>query len=131
MSPGSPVPYPGGVDDLETLVGSWLSVPEAADALGLPHRQLRKMIDEGTVPAHRTGPNQAVSLPSAFVRDGEWLPALQGTLTVLRDARLDAEESLRWLFTPDDTLPIVGSPITMLQAGRKAEVRKRASELAW
>lgn len=88
------------------------------------------MIDDGTLLAHRIGHNQALCVPRAFVADGELLPSLTGTITVLRDARMDADESLRWLFTPDPTLPIVGSPITMLLAGRKAEVRKRASELA-
>lgn len=119
------------MNDVETLVGAWLSVPEIADALGLPHRTVRRMIDDGELLAARVGPNEAVSVPAAFVRDGELLPALGGTITVLRDAHLTSEEALRWLFTPDDTLPVVGSPITMLQLGRKAEVRKRASELAW
>lgn len=119
------------MDDLETLVGSWMSVPEVADALGLKARQVRKMIEDGSLLAHRVGPNQALSVPRAFVSDGELLPALLGTITVLHDARLEPDESLRWLFTPDTTLPIIGSPITMLQAGRKAEVRKRAEELAW
>ena len=93
--------------------------------------EARKLIDDGTVLAHRIGPNAALSVPAAFVQDGDWLPALGGTVTVLRDARMRPDEALRWLFTPDPSLPIEGSPITMLQAGRKAEVRKRASELAW
>lgn len=119
------------MNDLETLVGAWLSVPEFADALGLPHRTARRMISDGEVLSARIGANGAIAVPAAFVRDGEMLPALQGTVTVLRDARMTTEESLRWLFTPDETLPVVGSPITMLQLGRKAEVRKRASELAF
>lgn len=121
----------GDVNDLETLVGAWLSVPEFADALGLPHRTVRRMISDGEVLSARIGANDALAIPAAFVKDGEMLPALQGTVTVLRDARMSVEESLRWLFTPDDTLPVVGSPITMLQLGRKAEVRKRASEQAF
>lgn len=108
-----------------------MSVPEVADAIGVPHRQVRKLIDDGTILAHRVGPRQALCVPSAFVSGGELLPSLIGTVTVLRDARMNADEALRWLFTPDPSLPIVGSPITMLQAGRKAEVRKRAAELAF
>lgn len=117
--------------DLETLVGEWLSVPEVAEAIGLRHRQVRKMITDGDLLAHRVGPNLAVGVPAAFVRDGEILPSLPGTVTVLRDARLDDDEALEWLFTPDDTLPLPGPPIAMLLAGRKAEVRKRASEMAF
>lgn len=119
------------MNDLETLVGSWLSVPEVAEALGLPHRTVRRMIDDGELLSARVGSNDSIGVPAAFVKDGALLPALAGTITVLRDAHLTTEESLRWLFTPDETLPVVGSPITMLQLGRKAEVRKRASELAW
>lgn len=119
------------MNDIETLVGSWITVPDAADALGLPHRTMRRMIEDGEILSARIGPNQAVAVPAAFIRDGALLPALAGTITVLRDARFTSEEALRWLFTPDSTLPVVGSPITMLQLGRKAEVRKRASELAF
>lgn len=119
------------MNDLESLIGTWMSVPEFADALGLPHRTVRRMISDGELLSARIGESNAVAVPAAFVQDGELLPALPGTITVLRDARLNEEEALRWLFTPDETLPVVGSPITMLQLGRKAEVRKRAQELAW
>ncbi len=117
--------------DLETLVGDWLSVPEVADAVGLPHRTVRKMISDGELLTHRVGANGAVGVPKAFIRDGEFLPSLAGTVTVLRDARLDDDEALEWLFTDDGTLPVPGGPIRMLLAGRKAEVRKRASEMAF
>ncbi|NHN56865.1 helix-turn-helix domain-containing protein [Calidifontibacter sp. DB0510] len=119
------------VNGLQTLVGSWMSIPEVADAIGVRQRDVRAMIDDGQLLAHRIGPNDALSIPAAFVREGQILPALLGTITVLADAGLSSEESLTWLFTPDETLPVVGSPMTMLQLGRKAEVRKRASELAW
>ncbi len=36
---------------------------------------------------------------------------------------------LRWLFTPDDSLP--GTPIDALRGGRKTEVRRRAQALAF
>ncbi len=120
-----------GMADLENLVGDWLSVPEVAEAIGLKQRQVRKMITDGELLSHRVGPNSAVGVPAAFVRDGEILPSLTGTVTVLRDARLGDDEALEWLFTHDESLPLAGGPIQMLLAGRKAEVRKRASELAF
>ncbi|MDQ2851596.1 MAG: Rv2175c family DNA-binding protein, partial [Actinomycetota bacterium] len=46
-------------------------------------------------------------------------------------ARLTDDEALEWLFTPDETLPLPGAPMQMLLAGRKSEIRKRASELAF
>ncbi len=119
------------MDELETLIGRWMSVPEFADALGLPHRQARKMISDGEVLSHRIGEHRAIAVPAVFVQDGVMLASLPGTVTVLRDAGLRDEEALTWLFTPDATLPIEGAPIDMLLAGRKAEVRKRAQELAF
>ncbi|WP_265444064.1 Rv2175c family DNA-binding protein [Flexivirga meconopsidis] len=118
-------------NDLETLVGEWLSIPEFGDALGIPQRQARRLVDDKVVLGHRVGPNNALSVPAAFVEEDHLLTGLEGTITVLRDARLGDAEALEWLFTTDPTLPIDGSPITMLQAHRKAEVRKRASELAF
>lgn len=108
-----------------------MSVPELADALGLPHRQARKMVADGEILSHRIGENQAVGVPAVFVQDGAVLATLPGTVTVLRDAGLRDDEALAWLFTRDETLPIDGAPIDMLLAGRKAEVRKRAQELAF
>ena len=117
--------------DLETLVGEWLSIPELGDAIGLTQRQARRLVDDKVVLAHRVGPNNALCVPAAFVEDDHLLTGIEGTITVLLDARLSPDEALEWLFTVDPTLPIEGSPMTMLQAHRKAEVRKRASELAF
>ncbi len=119
------------MDELEELVGRWLSVPEFADALGIPHRQARKMVSDGEVLSHRIGEHNALAIPAVFVQDGALLPSIGGTVTVLRDAHLRDDEALTWLFTRDATLPIEGAPIDMLLAGRKAEVRKRAQELAF
>lgn len=117
--------------DLETLVGEWLSIPELGDALGLTQRQARRLVDDKVVLAHRVGPNNALCVPAAFVEDDHLLTGIEGTITVLLDARLSDAEALEWLFTVDPTLPVEGSPVTMLQAHRKAEVRKRAAELAF
>ncbi|GGB20695.1 hypothetical protein GCM10011492_08280 [Flexivirga endophytica] len=117
--------------DLESLVGDWLSIPELGEALGLTQRQARRLVDDKVVLAHRVGPNDALCVPAAFVEEDHLLTGIEGTITVLLDARLTQVEALEWLFSIDPTLPIEGSPITMLQAHRKAEVRKRASELAF
>lgn len=116
--------------ELETLVGEWLSIPELGEALGLTQRQARRLLDDKVLLAHRVGPNNAVCVPAAFIEDGHLLTGIEGTITVLLDARLSDVEALEWLFTVDPTLPLEGSPVTMLQAHRKAEVRKRAAELA-
>jgi len=40
-------------------------------------------------------------------------------------------EILRWLFTPDASLPVQGAPIDAILAGFKTEVRRRAMEAAF
>lgn len=119
---------------LTDLVGAWLTVPDVAERLGLSLRTVHRMIDERELLTHRipssSGRGTVLAVPELFLRGDELLPALPGTFTVLGDAGLDDEDALRWLFTPDATLPLPGAPIDMLQAGRKAEVRKRAQELA-
>ena len=52
-------------------------------------------------------------VPTAFFVDGEVLTPLKGTLSTLKDAGFDDEESIKWLFTPDDSLP--GRPIDLLR----------------
>lgn len=116
---------------LEHLVGDWLPVPDLAEALGLTLHQTRAVIEERQVLSHRVGERLVIAVPARFVRDGAVLPNLTGTITVLKDAGLTDVESMTWLFTPDPTLPIEGSPIDMLWVGRRAEVRKRAQELAF
>ena len=69
------------------------------------------------------------SLVPPMIVDGAPLPELRGTLTVLMDSGYDDESALRWLFTPDESLP--GAPVDALLAGRKTEVRRRAQALAF
>lgn len=94
-------------------------------------RQVRQMIADRQIIASRVGERNVVAVPAAFVQDGAVVAPLMGTVTVLADAGFSDEESIRWLCTPDKTLPIDGAPIDMLRAGRKAEVRKRAMEEAF
>lgn len=117
--------------DLETLVGDWLTVPDLAEALGMSLRQVRQMIADREIIASRVGERNVVAVPAAFIQCGGVLASLMGTVTVLNDGGFDDDEAIRWLCTPDETLPIDGAPIDMLRAGRKAEVRKRAMEDAF
>lgn len=117
--------------ELETLVAEWLTVPDLAEALGISLRQVRQMISDRELIAARVGERNVVAVPAGFVQDGAVLASLMGTVTVLADAGFSDEEAIRWLCTPDDSLPIQGSPLDMLRAGRKAEVRKRAMEEAF
>ena len=118
-------------DDLEQLVGEWLTVPDIGERMGCRLSDVRQMIEDRQVLAVRTGPRNVVSVPSKFFNDEGPLPELPGTFTVLGDSRMTDAQILRWLFTPDDTLPVQGSPMDALLAGFKTEVRRRAMEAAY
>ena len=95
------------------------------------HPHVRQMIADREIIASRVGERNVVAVPAAFIQGGGVLASLMGTVTVLNDGGFDDDEAIRWLCTPDETLPIDGAPIDMLRAGRKAEVRKRAMEDAF
>lgn len=118
-------------DDLEELVGQWLTVPDIGELLGLRLSDVRQMIEDRQVLGVRIGPRRVMSVPSKFFNEQGPLPELPGTFTVLRDSRMTDAQILRWLFTPDDSLPVQGAPMDALLAGFKTEVRRRAMEAAY
>jgi hypothetical protein len=118
-------------DDLEGLVGEWLTVPDIGERMGLRLSDVRQMIEDRQVLGARIGPRHVMSVPSKFFNDEGPLPELPGTFTVLGDGRMTDAQILRWLFTPDDTLPVPGAPMDALLAGFKTEVRRRAMEAAY
>lgn len=117
--------------DLEDLVGEWLTVPDIGERMGLRLSDVRQMIEDRQVLSVRVGPRKVVSVPSKFFNEAGPLPELPGTFTVLGDSRMSDAQILRWLFTPDDSLPVKGSPMDALLAGFKTEVRRRAMEAAY
>lgn len=117
--------------DLETLVGEWLTVPDAAERLGVPLSRVRQMVADREVLAARIGERRVTAIPAKFVDETGPRPELRGTFTVLADGGMDDAEIIEWLYTPDATLPVDGAPIDALRAGHKTEVRRRAQELAF
>lgn len=115
---------------LEDLVGDWLTVPDIAERLGIPLSAVRRLIEDRELLSARVGERRVVKVPARFL-DEKALPHLKGTFTVLGDGGMRDEEILRWLFTPDPTLPVEGSPIDALASGFKTEVRRRAMEQAF
>lgn len=127
----APTEGPGdGELSLEDLVGDWLTVPDIAERLGVRLADVRRMIEDRVLLAHRIGQRRVVAVPAAFFDEEGALAALPGTITVLGDAGLEDAEMLRWLFTADGTLPLGGTPVDNIRGGRKTEVRRRAMELA-
>jgi hypothetical protein len=113
----------------DVLVDDWLTVPDAAERLGIDVGRVRQLIRDRKVLALRRGDPARVELPAAFIRDGTVLKGLPGLLTLLSDAGYDDEAALRWLFTPDDSLP--GTPVQALAENRGTEIKRRAQALAF
>ena len=90
------------------------------------------MLQEREILGVRRGERRVVVHPGPVLRRASGpLPELPGTFTVLSDGGMHDEEILRWLFTPDETLPAPGAPIDSLHAGFKTEIRRRAMETAF
>ena len=128
--------------DLEALVGEWLTVPAIAERLGLPlsmvivawrlqQRTVRRLIEDRELLSHRIGERRVVAVPAGFLTDEGPHHALKGTFTVLADGGMTDIEIIRWLHTPDETLPVPGTPLNAIHAGFKTEVRRRAMEEAF
>ncbi|CAN5153412.1 Rv2175c family DNA-binding protein [soil metagenome] len=118
MSEATPVPLPDVV---------WLTVPDLTEILGLKVSQVRRLIEDRALLAARV--DGVWRVPELFIRDGEPLGELKGTIVVLGDSGFSDEEAMQWLLSPEESIGI--SPIEALRAGRKAEVRRVAQALGF
>jgi hypothetical protein len=116
------------VRETDALVDEWLSLPEVADRMGLTMGRAKQLLKDHKLLGVRRG-SGGPQVPAVFLDGRDVMKGLPGTLTVLQDAGYDDVESLRWLFTPDDSLP--GSPVEAIRAGRHTEVKRRAQALAF
>lgn len=118
----------GSPDDSD-LTG-WLAVPDIMELTGASLAQVKTWLQERDIIGQRRGPNRAVYVPADFLtKEGPVVP-LRGTITVLADGGYRDEEIIAWLHEADDSLQ-GGSAIASLRAGNKAEVRRRAQEMAF
>lgn len=125
----APTPNPTDAPTYEAVIGNWLTLPDVALEMEIEVSQVRRLIEDGQLVAVRRGTPVVRSVPAEMLLEGELIPHLAGTLTVLRDGGFSDEELLTWLFTEDETLP--GRPIDQLRAGQRGEVRRRALALAF
>jgi Rv2175c C-terminal domain of unknown function len=112
----------------DALVGEWLSLPQAAERLGLPIGRVKQLLRDHKLLAV-TRPDGDRAIPAAFIDGQQIVKGLPGTLTLLNDCGFGDSEALTWLFTADETLP--GTPIDALYAHRGTEVNRRAQALAF
>lgn len=106
---------------------TWLTVPDVAERLGVPVTRVRQLLRDRKLLAVRD--DGVLKVPADFVRDGAVLKGLPGLLTLLADAGYSEEESLRWLFAEDPSLP--GTPGQALADNRGTEVKRRAQALGF
>jgi hypothetical protein len=112
----------------DALVGEWLSLPDAADQLGIPFGRVKQLLRDRKLLAVKR-PDGAQAVPAAFLDGNQVVKGLCGTLTLLFDCGFDEPDVLRWLFTADETLP--GTPIEAIARHRNSEVNRRAQALAF
>ncbi|MQA09318.1 MAG: DNA-binding protein [Pseudonocardiaceae bacterium] len=119
----SAIPVADDVLDADIEV---LSLAEVATRLELSVNKVRQLLRDGHLVAVRRDGDLFV--PACFLTEDGLVKGLVGTLTVLADAGFDSSETLRWLFTADDSLP--GTPIEALRTNRGTEVKRRAQASA-
>ena len=115
------------VEHLDDLIADWLTVPEAAERMGVEVTKVRQLLRERKLIGVRK--DGVLRVPAVFIDEAAVLKGLPGTLTVLADSGYDDDQSLRWLFTPDESLP--GSPVQALVENRGTEVKRRAQALGF
>jgi hypothetical protein len=105
-----------------------LSLTETAERMGVGPQGVRSLIkDGGLLAVRREGLGQVV--PAEQLDGPVPVKHLKPVITLLRDARYSDEEALRWLTTPDDSLP--GTPLQALHENRATEVKRRAQALGF
>lgn len=132
MRPSSGAEHTGSVtdsielddNDLEKLVSSWLTIPDAAERLGVTPSKVKQYVKERQLLSVRRAERGGPFVPEAFVRDGQILNGLSGTLTLLHDAGFGVDEAVRWLFTDNETLS--GTPVDALAQRRHKAVHRTA-----
>ncbi|GAA3451110.1 Rv2175c family DNA-binding protein [Dactylosporangium matsuzakiense] len=105
----------------------WLTMPDVAERLGIPVNRVHQLVRDQSLIAVRE--NGVLRVPADFITDEGVVKHLPGVLRLLYDARYNEAEALRWLYTPDDSLP--GTPAAALRGNRATEVKRRAQALGF
>jgi hypothetical protein len=103
----------------------WLTIPDLVEVLGQSQSQVRRLIEDNALAAVRI--DGVLKVPAVFLRDGEPIHELKGTIVLLRDCGFNDDELVDWLLSEEESLGT--SPINALSNGRKTEVRRIAQAL--
>jgi len=105
----------------------WLTVPDLVELIGVSPGRIHRLLEDRQLLGVRR--DKILMVPEDFLRDGEPLHELRGTLVLLGDSGYSDDEAMRWMLGLDDALGT--TPIAALREGRKAEVRRVAQSLAF
>ena len=89
--------------------------------------QARGVLKDGTLLAVRR--DGVLQVPERQLDGDQPVKHLVPVLRLLRDAKYTDEQALRWLATPDASLP--GAPFDALHENRATEVKRRAQALGF
>ena len=104
-----------------------LTQTEVAERMGIGPTGVRDLVKSGQLLSLRT--DDGVRIPAEQLDGDQLVKHLVPVLTLLRDAGYSDEEALRWLTTPDGTLP--GTPLQALHENRATEIKRRAQALGF
>lgn len=113
--------------DLPHPPSGWVTLPELAERLEVPVTKVHQLIRDGALLAVRH--DGLLQVPQELVAGRNVIKHLPGVLTLLRDAGYSDNEALRWLYSPDDSLP--GTPAAALSGDGATEVKRRAQSLGF
>jgi hypothetical protein len=105
-----------------------LSLDEVAERMGIGPTGVRDLVRAGHL-LTVVGDDGKRAVPAAQLDGDVLVKHLVPVLTLLRDAGYNDEEALRWLTTPDETLP--GTPLQALHENRATEIKRRAQALGF
>ena len=104
-----------------------LTQTEVAQRMGIGPTGVRDLLRSGHLLSVKT--DEGVRIPAEQLDGDQLVKHLVPVLTLLRDAGYGDDEALRWLTTPDDTIP--GTPLQALHENRATEIKRRAQALGW
>ncbi len=106
---------------------TWLSYDEAAEALGVSRARVKRLVENKDLGSRFQDGQRRI--PDVFLRDGQPLQHLRGTLISLHDAGYGDDEACTWMLTPNDM--VGATPIDALRQSRKTIVRQAVQMLAF
>lgn len=105
----------------------FLTVPDLVEMFGTTVSRVHRLLEDHVLIGMKI--DGVFKVPTEFVRDGEPLSSLRGTVLALLDAGLTNDQAVEWLISENDELG--ARPIDTLLSGNKSAVRRATQSLAF